>query len=70
MAEYVNSCNINISDIVRLEFLDVSNRGQEIVSTVCMQIEMFRNLINVMQQTLDDHQRKLVSQAEANRKLS
>lgn len=67
---YTNQIGIGIAEMVRLRLFDNFNGETKDVGTVVMHVEVFENLIGVMQKTLDQHKDNMAKQALENKKLS
>jgi hypothetical protein len=57
-SQYVNGFAINISEISRICFSEMINNETTEVSTVCMHLEMMRELAKFINNTIAEHDTK------------
>jgi hypothetical protein len=70
MSIYSNSVTVGMAEMGRLTFHEVNNGNTETVAQLVIPHEVFKNMIAIMQQTVDAFERQMAEQKEANRKLS
>jgi hypothetical protein len=66
MSEYVNGIKINITDVVRIEFVDTTQNGQTLIHSIAMNLDTFKNLKDVAITILEEHEAKLAKIAKSN----
>ena len=70
MSKYSNKVGVGIAELARITFFEEFNNNTEEVVIVCMHIEVFKNMIGVMQQTIDEFEKRMEEQRLANRKAN
>lgn len=57
-SQYVNGFGINISEISRIAFTEMINNENTPIVTVCMHIEMMKQLAKFINDTVAEHEAK------------
>ena len=70
MSSYANKAGVGIAEMARITFFEEFNNQTEEVITVCMHLEVFKNLINVMQQTVNEFEKRMEEQKLAARQAN
>lgn len=71
MSVYSNQVNVGIADIARIDFNEQKPDGSTVnVAAVVIPYEVFKNMANIMLQTIQQYEENVRMQKEANKKLS
>lgn len=63
---YANGVKLNISDIVRVAFIDGNDGQMKVVAEVAMQIECLKQLRDGINNLIEEHEAKLAKIAKSN----
>lgn len=66
MSEYVNGVKISISDMVRVEFVDTTQNEQTLIHSIAMNLDTFKNLVNVSSNIIEEYEAKLANIKKSN----
>jgi hypothetical protein len=71
MSDYANQLNIQIAEIVRLTFNDMSPQGELLDSIqIVIHADFLKAMSDTITQAMSDHAVMLAKQVEANRKMN
>jgi hypothetical protein len=71
MSDYANQLNIQIAEVVRLTFNDMSPQGELLDShLIVVHYDFLKAMSNTINQAMSDHEKTLAKQVEANRKMN
>lgn len=71
MSDYANQLNIQIAEVVRLTFNDMSPQGELLDSfQIVTHIDFLKAMSDMIIQAMSDHSQMLAKQVEANRKMN
>lgn len=59
MSEYVNGIRINLTDVVRIEFIDINQNGMTLIHSIAMNYDTFKNLRDAVTSVIERHKEKL-----------
>jgi hypothetical protein len=71
MSDYANQLNIQIAEVVRLTFNDMSPQGELLSSIqIVVHCDFIKTVSEMIAKTVKDHEEALAKQVEANRKMN